>query len=196
MFKSLWLFKKKRMFQEFWRAFKGRRKDILNKDKKIFAGEQVSLEVTNFSDFREIVDFHERIGFWVNKETMLTFPTTIGIIHYSKNGAHIIPAYPISADKMSISISSIKSSLQAALSGAVTSNLRALNAMFNEESITLYFYYDDTPSEKEIENSEVIASEFIADFINFSFQIFREVVPITNTIPNIGISIFQREKNN
>lgn len=41
--------------------------------------------------YRERVDFGEVIGEFVNKEVVAT-STTIGIIHYSNKGAHIVPA--------------------------------------------------------------------------------------------------------
>jgi tetratricopeptide (TPR) repeat protein len=42
--------------------------------------------------YQEIVDFNENIGFWRNKTESL--PTTKGTIHYSKDGAHIVPENP------------------------------------------------------------------------------------------------------
>lgn len=44
--------------------------------------------------FKEKIDFGEVIGYWQNKEGTEKVKTTIGIIHYSKTGAHIVPARP------------------------------------------------------------------------------------------------------
>lgn len=44
---------------------------------------------------RERVDFGEIIGKYVNPKTGEAMDTTVGIIHYSKTGAHIVPARPI-----------------------------------------------------------------------------------------------------
>ena len=44
--------------------------------------------------YRERVDFQEIIGHFIEEETKLELPTTKGIIHYSKKGAHIVPADP------------------------------------------------------------------------------------------------------
>jgi filamentous hemagglutinin len=44
--------------------------------------------------YRERVDFGEPIGFFINRKTGKSFPTTKGIIHYSKKGVHIVPASP------------------------------------------------------------------------------------------------------
>ena len=42
----------------------------------------------------EKVNFRQVIGLWVNPWTGKTLKTTYGTIHYSKKGAHIVPAYP------------------------------------------------------------------------------------------------------
>lgn len=46
------------------------------------------------SGFKERVDFGEVIGYFIEVETGKQTPTSIGIIHYSKKGAHIVPAKP------------------------------------------------------------------------------------------------------
>ncbi len=45
---------------------------------------------------KERVDFGKIIGQYVDQETGKKYPTTIGVIHYSKDGCHIVPARPIS----------------------------------------------------------------------------------------------------
>jgi len=42
--------------------------------------------------YQEVIDFKEHIGVWKNKVD--SRPTTKGTIHYSKNGAHIVPEHP------------------------------------------------------------------------------------------------------
>lgn len=44
--------------------------------------------------YRERVDFGEVIGYYINDEKREKKLTTIGTIHYSKQGAHIVPAQP------------------------------------------------------------------------------------------------------
>ena len=44
--------------------------------------------------YQEIVDFEEVIGFYVSEIDGTQIPTTWGKIHYSKNGAHIVPTRP------------------------------------------------------------------------------------------------------
>lgn len=43
---------------------------------------------------RERVDFGKKIGYFADKETGEMTATTVGIIHYAKDGAHIVPARP------------------------------------------------------------------------------------------------------
>jgi filamentous hemagglutinin len=43
---------------------------------------------------REVVDFGQEIGSYVDRSSGEEIPTRIGIIHYSKTGAHIVPSNP------------------------------------------------------------------------------------------------------
>lgn len=43
---------------------------------------------------REVVDFGEIIGMYVDRATGKTLPTQYGCIHYGKRGCHIVPANP------------------------------------------------------------------------------------------------------
>lgn len=43
---------------------------------------------------KERVDFGKVIGNYVDDSSGKSYPTTMGIIHYSKSGAHIVPAKP------------------------------------------------------------------------------------------------------
>ena len=44
---------------------------------------------------KERVNFGEVIGQYVNPATNEAVDTTMGIIHYSKTGTHIVPAQPM-----------------------------------------------------------------------------------------------------
>lgn len=46
------------------------------------------------SSNRERVDFGRVIGYYTDPKTGEQIPTTMGTIHYSKDGAHIVPARP------------------------------------------------------------------------------------------------------
>ena len=47
------------------------------------------------SSNKESVDFGKVIGKYLNKEANISAETTIGIIHYSGTGTHIVPSAPI-----------------------------------------------------------------------------------------------------
>jgi tetratricopeptide (TPR) repeat protein len=57
-------------------------------------GRPLNNEMPGNANYRELVDFGEHIGVWKNKENTLALPTSKGTIHYSRDGAHIIPAHP------------------------------------------------------------------------------------------------------
>lgn len=52
--------------------------------------------------YKETVDFKEYIGIWKNSDGTIQLPTTRGTIHYSKKGAHIVPARPSSELKSNL----------------------------------------------------------------------------------------------
>jgi tetratricopeptide (TPR) repeat protein len=56
-------------------------------------GKPVNGEIPGSANFKEVVDFKEHIGIWKDKAGN-SLPTTKGTIHYSKDGAHIVPAHP------------------------------------------------------------------------------------------------------
>ena len=60
-------------------------KELLNR----FSGKGVMI-----APERERVDFGKIIGYYVDKTTGIKYPTTMGLIHYSKKGSHIVPAKP------------------------------------------------------------------------------------------------------
>ncbi len=43
---------------------------------------------------KERVDFGQVIGYYVDQSTGTKYPTTMGIIHSSKDGKHIVPSKP------------------------------------------------------------------------------------------------------
>jgi tetratricopeptide (TPR) repeat protein len=51
-----------------------------------------SLEtVTGIASYKEIVDFKQIIGYAVDEQTKVKMATTLGKIHYAKDGVHIVP---------------------------------------------------------------------------------------------------------
>jgi hypothetical protein len=108
------------------------------------------------------------------------------------NGAHIV-LYR-NTDKSKITISSIRCSLQVALLGAVTENLRAVNILFNESLIELFFYYELERTEAEKELAEVAATEVMADFVDISVIVHKVVLPLSSIVPELGIRVFHRNE--
>ncbi|MBA2369876.1 MAG: hypothetical protein H0V82_12795 [Candidatus Protochlamydia sp.] len=62
-----------------------------------FSGTGMPIKNEHYSvpGYKERVDFEEIIGYYTTKkDPNLKLPTTKGIIHYSKKGAHIVPSHP------------------------------------------------------------------------------------------------------
>ncbi len=49
---------------------------------------------TKYGDNKELIDFHKIIGKYYDLTTGKYYDTTRGMIHYSKDGAHIVPQRP------------------------------------------------------------------------------------------------------
>ncbi|MDP1835192.1 MAG: polymorphic toxin type 50 domain-containing protein [Chlamydiales bacterium] len=58
-------------------------------------GRPANKRIPGTPGYRETVDFQEFIGYHVEEITGVKTRTTVGTIHYSKKGAHIVPARPI-----------------------------------------------------------------------------------------------------
>lgn len=94
---------------------------------------------------------------------------------------------------MNPTISGIRCSLQVALLGAVTPNLRAVSILYENESMIIFFYYEFPPSEDEIEISEIVGSEVIADFV-IPVDVKQITLGATEKIPENGLRIFHRHE--
>jgi hypothetical protein len=94
---------------------------------------------------------------------------------------------------MTITISALRCSSQVALLGAVTENLKAASIVFNEKNIAMSFYYENEPSEDEVEISEVVASEVVSDFIDAYVSVHRSVCSKHPKLPEGGIWIFYKK---
>ncbi|WP_283610441.1 polymorphic toxin type 50 domain-containing protein [Faecalispora anaeroviscerum] len=71
----------------------GKLKSILSADPQQLLGDFAGTG-RKIGTNKERVDFGSVIGKYVNPETGEVVDTTVGIIHYGKNGAHIVPARP------------------------------------------------------------------------------------------------------
>lgn len=57
-------------------------------------GKPANKEIPGSHGYKELVDFGEHIGIWKDIDGIYSLPTKKGHIHYSKKGAHIVPAHP------------------------------------------------------------------------------------------------------
>ena len=57
-------------------------------------GKKIGGEIAGKPGYKEIVNFEESIGYFVENETGKTTSTTWGSIHYAKDGVHIVPRRP------------------------------------------------------------------------------------------------------
>ena len=57
-------------------------------------GQQVGKTEIGLPGSKERVNFNKNIGIYIDPVTGNQTPTTMGIIHYSKNGYHVVPAKP------------------------------------------------------------------------------------------------------
>lgn len=90
-------------------------------------------------------------------------------------------------------LSNVFCSIQRALLGHVTANLRAVYVIVDEESqsYNLFFYYDKPLSEDEAELASLADTEFIADF-PLQTTCTVEVLPYPQRIINKGWCVYER----
>lgn len=63
-------------------------------DKYAGTGRKVGSHQPGTPGYKEIVDFEETIGYFIDKQTGQIFPTNWGSIDYAKDGVHIVPRRP------------------------------------------------------------------------------------------------------
>jgi hypothetical protein len=93
-----------------------------------------------------------------------------------------------------ITFSSISCALQVALLGAITPNLRAIDVSFDNNNIELFFYYENPPSEEEVELTGIVENKVHADFIETSIVTERIVLPMSERIPEKLLRIYHRSE--
>lgn len=88
----------------------------------------------------------------------------------------------------------IRLSVQRALIGNVTPNLRAVYVKLIDDCIKLIFYYDHPPSEKEQELADFADTEFIADYPRPDYKTDFEIItlPFPHMIPKQDVCIYKR----
>jgi hypothetical protein len=90
-------------------------------------------------------------------------------------------------------------SIQRALIGKITPNLRAVYVLFKgENSFELILYYDQDLTEEEEELASLVDTEFISDFpsSNYNTSFVTKIIPFPNKVPKEGFCVYQRFEDN
>lgn len=144
--------------------------------------------------WREVVDFDENIGNYSDKNGVM-HPTTMGIIHYGKKGAHIIPALPKEASKnYSIHYEDALIFMNRALSGEVSLALRAARITWHKNGIRLFFYYEGEIVEDDYASAECVASELISNYIEHGLAVYIVRYDLPAPIPPEGVVYLREEE--
>lgn len=93
-------------------------------------------------------------------------------------------------------LSSLFCSIQRALLGNVTPNLRAVYVFIEGENYGIIFYYDKPLSEEEEELASLTDTEFISDFPDYETSSSIEVIPYPKPIPQRGFCVYERYEKN
>jgi hypothetical protein len=91
-------------------------------------------------------------------------------------------------------IATVLCSVQRALLGKITPNLRAVYVIINDDTLEVCFYYDQHLSEHEEELASLADTEIIADFPSPFFKTKFDVQTLASPqqIQNNGICVFHR----
>lgn len=87
-------------------------------------------------------------------------------------------------------------SIQRAMLGRVTPNLRAVYGDFSDDIYTLKFYYDQTPNAEEEELVKQTEDEFKGDFPRQTIEFKIITLHHPQRVPNVGRCIFERYEEN
>lgn len=95
-------------------------------------------------------------------------------------------------------LSSLLCSIQRALIGNITPNLRAVYASITDNTYGIIFYYDQPLSEDEEELASLTDTEFISDFPSpdYKTSYIVEVIPYPKPIPKKGFCVYERYEKN
>lgn len=92
-----------------------------------------------------------------------------------------------------MNVANLRLSAMRSLWGIVTPNLRKVSVQEKDRIISLYFYYDQEPSEEEIDLSEDAVTEVIADFAEtFTISSKRILIAYPEKIIFEGYLIYSR----
>jgi hypothetical protein len=112
---------------------------------------------------RELVDFQEIIGIFVSPVLDARVETQWGIIHYAKDGCHIVPAKSQAYTIDIVPLAYAMLSMQRALLGIVTKELITVIVNVSHEWLYIRFYYEGAVSCDVLEEWECAMTETWAD---------------------------------
>ena len=139
--------------------------------------------------FKERVDFGEIIG-EVNGQ-----PTTKRIIHYGKDGVHIVPANPSEITIMTLEKERALLAIQQGLLGEVSALLRAVTVRVSADHLHFDSYYDGHIDEDDAESMSCVETELIAilaESIRVTHALHRLDVP--SDLPKTDIFVYLRRE--
>jgi filamentous hemagglutinin len=58
-------------------------------------GQKINKKLPGTPDYRERINFGEKIGIWRSEDGLVRKETTMGMIIYAKDGVHIVPLRPL-----------------------------------------------------------------------------------------------------
>lgn len=88
----------------------------------------------------------------------------------------------------------LRGSIQRALIDNVTPNLRSVQVDTKNDLITLIFFYDEPPSEDELERASLADTEFISDFPSPEYKTDCKIVilPYPEPLPKDSLCVYKR----
>ena len=90
---------------------------------------------------------------------------------------------------------SIVSSVNRALLGSITPNLRAVAADWDDQRILLVFYFHGTPSADDKETMSVVHTEVLTDFLDIRpVEVSIERLHMPSKINGLRALIFERQE--
>lgn len=88
----------------------------------------------------------------------------------------------------------IRAALQIALLGAVTPNLRGVNALIQGQNLIIKFYYEHPPDEEEEDLAEIVGTEVYASLVDFQVEVMVEILPKSVILPEEGLRVYHRQE--
>jgi hypothetical protein len=109
-----------------------------------------------------IVNFGKIIGKYCDPIHLQFTETSWGVIVSGSAGAHIIPAQP--NENTPILDEAIRHSLKRAITSNIPPTVKAVAAIWKQTELSIRYYVEVNPSEKDLNSMITIAGEVFADF--------------------------------